>query len=113
VPLSGRALEALDTLPPRIDTPLLVPSATGLLLDLHNWRAREWTPALEAAGVGHGTIYTLRHTAITNRLAAGLTIFEVSRYAGTSVPMSDQHYGHLAIGHEDAARAKLNARLGA
>jgi integrase len=70
-------------------------------------------PALDAAGIDHGTIYTLRHTAITNWLAAGLTVFEVSRYAGTSVPMIDQHYGHLAIGHEDAARAKLNARLGA
>jgi hypothetical protein len=57
--------------------------------------------------------YTLRHTAIPNWLAAGLTVFEVSRHAGTSVPMIDEHYGHLAIGHEDAARAKLNARLGA
>jgi integrase len=66
-------------------SPLLFPSATGLLLDLHNWRAREWMPALDAAGVDHGTIYTLRHTAITNWLAAGLTVVEVSRYAGTSV----------------------------
>jgi hypothetical protein len=43
----------------------------------------------------------------------GVRASEVSRYAGTSVPMIDQHYGHLAIGHEDAARAKLNARFGA
>lgn len=69
-------------------------------------------PALDAAAIDHGTIYTLRHTASTNWLAAGLTVFEASRYAGTSVPMIDQHYGHLAIGHENAARAKLNARLG-
>jgi hypothetical protein len=26
--------------------------------------------------------------------------------------MSRAYYGHLAIGHEDAARAKLNARSG-
>jgi hypothetical protein len=53
------------------------------------------------------------HTAITNWLAAGLTVFEVSRYAGTSGAAIEQHDGHLVIGHEDAARAKLNARRGA
>jgi hypothetical protein len=58
-------------MPPRIGSPLVFPSACGDLLDLHNWRAREWNPAREAAGVGHGTIYTLRQPFATNAIGAG------------------------------------------
>jgi integrase len=99
----------LDDLPPRIDTPLLFPSPTGRHLNLGNWHRREWLPALEASGVGHGTIYTLRHTFATNALAAGLSIFELGRSMGTSVEMIDRTYGHLAQGSEQAGRAKLDA----
>ena len=42
-------------------------------------------------------------------LDAGLSIFELARYMGTSVEMIDRTYGHLAKGAEDAARAKLDA----
>jgi hypothetical protein len=38
---------------------------------------------------------------------AGLAIFDLSRYMGTSVEMIDRTYGHLAQGAE-SARAKLD-----
>jgi integrase len=75
------------------------------------WRAREWKPALEAAGIGHGTICTLRHFA-TNAIGAGIGLFELARYMGTSVDMLDRVYGHLVAGAEQAARAKLDAAAG-
>jgi integrase len=109
VPLSNAASAALAQVPPRIDTPLLFPSPTGLHLRLGNWHRREWAPALEASGVAHGTIYTLRHTFATNALAAGISIFELGRYMGTSVEMIDRTYGHLAAGSEQAARDKLDS----
>ena len=65
--------------------------------------------AVVASGVNHGTIYTLRHTFATSALAAGLGLFELSRFMGTSVDMIDRTYGHLATGAEDVARAKLDA----
>jgi integrase len=108
VPLSSRARAAVDALPARVDTRLLFPAPSGRHLDLHRWRQRDWHPALDAAGIDRCGPYRLRHTFATNALAAGIGIFELARYMGTSVEMIDETYGHLAQGSEDVARAKLD-----
>lgn len=79
------------------------------MIDLKNFRRARWKPALEAAGVPHRRIYDLRHSFATWALDAGLSIFELARYMGTSVEMIDRTYGHLAHGAEETARAKLDA----
>jgi integrase len=60
----------------------------------------------------HGTIYILRHTFASNALAAGISLFDLSRFMGTSIEMINRTYGHLAEGSEQAARAKLDAMGG-
>ena len=109
VPLSSRALAALDGVPRRLDVRLVFIGVRGGNIDLKNFRRAQWKPALESAGLPHARIYDLRHSFATWALDAGLSIFELARYMGTSVEMIDRVYGHLAHGAEDTARARLDA----
>ena len=112
VPLTPRALAAVEATPARLDTRLMWPAPEGGYILLDNWRTRDWTPALEAAGVMQRGPYHLRHTFATEALAAGISIFQLSRLMGASVKTIDKTYGHLAHDSEDHLRELLTSRSG-
>jgi hypothetical protein len=88
---------------------IVFPAPEGGRVNINNWRNRQWTPALVAAGIQHRRIYDLRHTYATWSLAAGVDIFTLARRMGTSVKMIDRTYGHLVAGADVYERELLDA----
>ena len=110
VPLSARAIAALDAIPPRLDMPLIFPASQGGVVNLDNWRRRQWAPAIEAANIpAPHRIYDLRSTFASDALAADVSVHRLATIMGTSVRMIEQHYGTLL----DGAGADIAGRLDA
>jgi integrase len=109
VPLQAKAVDALDRLLPS-DNPILFPSSRGGRIDFRVFGRRHWRSAQQAAGIEpHRDLYDMRHTYATFALRAGVPVFAVSRFIGSSIAMIDRHYGHLANDSRQHAVALLDA----
>jgi hypothetical protein len=54
-------------------------------------------------------LYDLRHTYGTFAWRAGVSVFAISRFMGSSIAMIDRHYGHLARDSREHAVSLLEA----
>ena len=109
MPLQARALEALARLP-RPENGILFPNLRGGRIDFRSFGRRHWKPAQRAAGIEPSRdLYDLRHTYATFALRAGVPVFAVSRFMGSSIAMIDHHYGHLAHDSRQHAVSLLDA----
>ncbi len=109
VPLQAIALDALDRLP-RSGNPILFPNSRGGYIDFRSFGRRHWKPAQTKASIEPlRHLCDLRHTYATFALRAGVSVFAVSRFMGSSSAMIDRHYGHLARDSREHAVSLLDA----
>jgi integrase len=109
VPLQAKAIKALDRLPAS-ENPTLFPNARGGRIDFRIFGRKHWKPAQIKAGIEPlRGLYDLRHTYATFALRAGVPVFAVSRFMGSSIAMIDRHYGHLAHDSREHAVSLLDA----
>ena len=95
---------------PASEGPLLFANSRGGYIDFRSFGRRHWKPAQVAAGVDPlRHLYDLRHTYATFALRAGVSVFAVSRFMGSSIAMIDYHYGHLARDSREHAVSLLDA----
>lgn len=113
VPLTAGALQALDSLVARLDSPYVFAGPKRGPFDVHNFRRREWSPAVDSAGIEKpARLYDLRSTFASNALAAGITVYELARIMGTSVSMIEAHYGALLDTAHESLLERLEAQGG-
>lgn len=105
------------------DGDLVAPAANGRHVNLNNWRARVWRPAVAAAGlegdeangVPRLTVYCGRHSFASALIYEGRSVVEVAGQLGHSTASTTlKHYAHIveeARGGERVTLAESVARL--
>lgn len=91
-------------------TGLVFTSPEGHQVRAHNLRQREWSAAVERAGLTGLTFHQMRHTAVSLWVAAGASDLEVAKWAGhRSAAFTKSRYAHLFPEHGEALADRLEA----
>ena len=108
VPLREAVVERLENWPRQLHTRLLLPAPEGGHMGQHQFRERFWRPAFTCAGVPYQRPYDMRHTYASESIAAGVNLFDLSRFMGTSLKQIDRTYGHLVADSHQRNRELLD-----
>ncbi len=101
IPLSEGAKTILRALPSILESGWVFPSPTtqGLPLDSRNFMRRVYEPALRKAGIKGVCWHTLRHTAASRRIMAGVDLVSVKLFLGHRNIETTMRYSHLSPDH--------------
>jgi integrase len=100
--------EHLDAIP---EGNLVFTTPSGAMLNGHNFRERQWLPAVRAAGVTPLSFHDLRHTHVTLLIKYGWQEVQIVRRLGWSdSKMLHRVYGHLFPNHDAELVVDLDAR---
>lgn len=106
VPIPPSLRAAIESVPPRIDTPWLFPAPGGGVWHDSNFRRDVWEPAQLASGLAV-LPHDCRHSYVSNLRAAGVDPADLAAVTGHDVETATRVYTH-AMGRSDSAiRAAL------
>lgn len=117
VPIPGIVLDEIRPLLEREPDEPLFRARRGSVLRASNFRARAWSPALEAAGLPPMRIHELRHTAASLAVSSGANVLAVARMLGHRDPsvtlgiyadLFDSDLDDVAARLDSAARAAIS-----
>lgn len=94
VPLSDAAVKLLRDLPRWKDCPYVVPNPDTLkpYISIYN----SWNSARKEAGVPDCRLHDLRHSAASNMVNSGQSLYVVAKVLGHAQTSTTQRYAHLA-----------------
>lgn len=97
IPLSSAAIVICDEASrDKLPAATLFTDPNGKAWNRATW-SRAFRQACNDAGLDTSvSMYTLRHSSISELIQSGMDAFTVARMAGTSTAQIDRHYGHLA-----------------
>ncbi len=101
IPLSDAATAILRSLESFLRSPWVFPSPKNALRhwNPHSFVNHVFKPALRQAGIEGGCWHTLRHTAASRRIMAGVDLVAVKEILGHRDIQTTLRYAHLAPGH--------------
>ncbi|HEV8176879.1 MAG TPA: site-specific integrase [Gemmatimonadales bacterium] len=93
VPVPQSLAEAIEAIPPRIDTNLLFPTPTGRVWWARNFYRDVWEPAQIASGLDIRP-HECRHSFVTHLRAAGINDADLAQIAGHTIDTMISRYTH-------------------
>jgi integrase len=104
IDMNDKVVEILRSLPSRLVSPWVFPSATGESpMDAQNFVNRVFKPAVDKAGLGDFRWHDLRHTFISRLVMKGVDLRTVQELAGHKTITMTLRYSHLAPSHKKEA----------
>jgi integrase len=104
IDMNDKVVEILRSLPSRLVSPWVFPSATGeSAMDAQNFVNRVFKPAVDKAGLGDFRWHDLRHTFISRLVMKGVDLRTVQELAGHKTITMTLRYSHLAPSHKKEA----------
>jgi integrase len=105
VPIPGHLLDELGTyvLGQSPEAPVFPAPGGGFMSDV-NFRNRIWNPAVAQTDLPGATPHTMRHTAASWLVAAGVDLYRVQALLGHESFATTQRYAHLAPDASDSIR---------
>jgi integrase len=114
IPLNATALTVIDGQVRHVRSPYVFTTATGDNYDNDEARGRiskATIATMKAAAIERASFHTLRHTAASLMVQAGVPLYEVQKVLGHSTPIMTERYAHLAPQHLRGAIDALDRAL--